>query len=491
VTRATALIGACVAGTVINEHSARLIPKARSMVAILVAVAAVLGGAACRHSGSEPARGPADVLLITVDTLRADHMSLYGYERPTTPHLDRWFGDGAIYERAYSTEANTSPSLVSVLSGLLPQDHGVRLLYQLLPTATRVLPELLPDRYETAAIVSNMVLTDEAIGLADRFDFYDDFVDERESSRAVYERNAARTTDAALRWLAARAESERPVFLWVHYIDPHGPYRPPTDWPRSFTHDVARTIDIDRVPLYQRERGVTDGLTYVDRYDEEIAYTDAEVGRLLDRFAVLRSIDDTLVVFTADHGESMMEHERWFTHGYHVYDEIVRVPLMLRGPGMERGRRTEPASGIDIAPTILRFLGETPPPTMPPVDLRDGMGLTPTRPIFAEATWGGKKQWRAAVTRDEKWMTQVWAPSRATMQQRRYDLVGDPGELSAQAWDPDAPAPRQLVELSRTDPDPAGRPAEYAKGLLLTAPKVAPRVSAEARERLKSLGYVE
>ena len=469
---------------------ANVVAACRGLASLMVVVG-VFGSAACHYPADESARGPADVLLITVDTLRADHLGLYGYERATTPHLDRWFGDGAIYERAYSTEANTSPSLVSILSGQLPQEHGVRLLYQLLPAATRVLSEILPDRYETAAIVSNMVLTDEAIGLASRFDHYDDFVDERESSRAVYERNAARTTDAVLHWLAGRADPARPVFLWVHYIDPHGPYRPPADRPRAFTHAVAQPIDIARVPAYQREPGVTDGLTYVDRYDEEVAYTDAEVGRLLDQFAALRSIDDTLVVFTADHGESMMEHERWFTHGYHVYDEIVRVPLMLRGPGIASARRAEPASGIDIAPTILRFIGAVPPATMRSVDLRDGTGLTATRPVFVEATWGGKKQWRAAVTGDAKWMTQVWAPSRATMQQRHYDLVGDPGELNARPWQPNAPVPRQLVELSRTDPDPAGLPAKYAKGLLLAAPKVAPRVSAEARDRLRSLGYVE
>ena len=127
-------------------------------------------------SASEPetagpsGSGSGDILLVTVDTLRPDHLGIYGYARATSPNLDRWFADGAIFERAYATEANTPPSVVSILTGLLPQEHRVRLFYQLLPQETRLVSELLPPAYQTAAFVSNIVLTDEALGAAGRFD---------------------------------------------------------------------------------------------------------------------------------------------------------------------------------------------------------------------------------------------------------------------------------------------------------------------------------
>ena len=310
------------------------------------------------------------MLLVTIDTLRADHVGLYGYARPTTPRIDAWFREGRVFERAYSTEANTSPSIASVLTGLLPQEHGVRLLHQLLPERNRLLPDLLPARFQTAAVVSNSVLADEAMGMGRRFDHYDDFVDESEPYRRVFERSAEKTTEAAIRWLQEERVPGQPVFLWVHYIDPHGPYHPPPTWPRSFTHATPVPIDVTRLHAYQREPGVTDGLAYVDAYDEEIAYLDASLGRLLDVWASTMEPSRSLAILTADHGESMMEHERWFTHGYHVYEEIVRVPLLMRGAGVPPGRSRMLASGIDVAPTILRFAGVPVPANLRGEDLR-------------------------------------------------------------------------------------------------------------------------
>jgi arylsulfatase len=329
---------------------------------------------------------PRDVLLVTVDTLRADHLGLYGYSRDTSPNLDRWFQHAAIFERAYSAEANTSPSVVSLLTGRLPQDHGVRLLYQLVPEGTILLPDLLSPTYQTAAFVSNPVLSNEAMGISGRFDHYDDFVDE--SGPAFYERNARRTTDAVLQWLREHRDRGRPLFLWVHYIDPHGPYRAPGEWPRKFRHDHPRPIEALAVPTYQRDPEVSDGLEYVDRYDEEIRYVDSEIGRLLDAYAAMAPVDQALIVFTADHGESMMDHEAWFTHGHHVYEEIVRVPLMVRGPTVPRGRYSQVTSGSDVAPTILAFTGATPHHPLPGSDLREGRYLPTDRVVFTEATTG-------------------------------------------------------------------------------------------------------
>ncbi len=456
--------------------------RTRRRAALLAASLAALG--AC---GSEPAR-PGDVILITIDTLRADHVGLYGYPAATTPNLDRWFGDGAIFERAYSTEASTSPSVVSVLSGLYPQEHGVRLFFQLLDEEVPLVTDLLPAAYQTAAFVSNMVLTDEAIGLAGRFDHYDDFVADPEPARKIFERDAARTTDAVLRWLAAGRDPERPLFLWVHYIDPHGPYRPPEE--RRFTAgSPPLPIPIERVPKYMRDIEVTDGNEYVRRYDGEIAHADAEIGRLLDALARAGATDG-LLVLTADHGESMMEHEQWFTHGYQVYDEIVRVPLLLSGPGLETGRCAVPVSGTDVASTILRFAGVEPPDALRGDDLRRAAALDRERIVFAEAT-DDARQWRAAVQGTRKWVVAVEGPGRAIVERRLYELATDPDERSPGAG-PDGASPlAELLQRTGADPDPAGIPGDYREGMRRTSPKVAPDASEEELERLRALGYAE
>jgi arylsulfatase len=448
---------------------------------------------ACLVAGACGGR-PGDVLLITVDTLRPDHLSVLGYPRATTPNLERWFAGGAIFERAYATDASTSPSVVSILGGRLPQEHRVRLYYQLLPDAEQILPDLLPATYQTAAFVSNVVLTDEAMGMAARFDHYDDFVDDvgfTVGAKTVYERDARATTDAALAWLAEGRDPERPLFLWVHYIDPHGPYRPPEDWRPSFTHDRPVPIPGGKVMTYVRDAEVEDALVYVDRYDEEIAYTDAQVGRLLDGYAARAPIDDALVVFTADHGETMTDHELWFAHGYQVYDAIVRVPLLVRGPGVAPGRRTGLVSGIDLVPTILAFAGGRVPAGLDGLDLRRADPIPEDRVVFTEASHFGQ-QWRAAIQRHSKWVVALARGTGTLGEQRRYDLVADPTEQAPTPWQaPDGPAAERLLALSRTDPDPGGLPARYRRGVTLAAPKVSPRADAAARERLRALGYAE
>lgn len=452
---------------------------------------------ACSEAPPPPEPPARNLILVTVDTLRPDHMSLFGYERATTPELERWFADdvAAVYERSYSTEAATAPSVVSVLSGLHPQDHRVRLLQQLVPESTAIVTDMLPETYETAAFVSNAVLSNEAIGIGDRFDHYDDFVDQAEPNRPVYERNARRTTDAVLDWMTRRDDTERPVFLWVHYIDPHGPYLPPEppEWERRYTHPEPETIDTLRVPLYSRIDGVTDGLDYVDRYDEEITYTDREIGRLLEGLdAELNGgLDEALVVFTADHGEAMMDHESWFTHGYHVYEEIVRVPMMVRGvrAGVVPGRTASPVSGVDVVPTLLGAAGVQPPSNVKGADLRRSNLMQAHRVVMIEAS-DNYRQVRGLVRGSHKILAGV-SPEGEITGWGLIDLDADPDEIE---WAPLVTGERlraTLQEMIRRDPDPGGLPSKYAEGVKLTGPKVAPGVEGAQLDRLRKLGYVE
>ncbi|MCP4037732.1 MAG: sulfatase [bacterium] len=444
---------------------------------------------------------PRSIVLISVDTLRPDHLSLYGYARNTSPAIDRYFAQASIYRRAYSAEANTSPSVVSMLTGLYPARHRVRLLYQRIPAEVHVLSDYLSAAgYQTAAVVSNIVLTREAIGLSTRFDHYDDFVDEREGRRLnVYERRASRTTDAAIQWLAESRDPGRPHLLWVHYIDPHGPYAPPEGAiEQPFRSETPHPIDPSRVVPYQRNPKITDGRRYIDRYDDEIAYADAEIGRLLEAYEELPGADESIVVFTADHGENMIEHDIYFNHGHQVWDSIMRVPLMIRWPKAGAQQIDVPVSLVDLAPTLLEAVGY-PPESF--TESFDGKPLHARRlqdsvSLEASGSWGtGQPQtWeyrhhRALVSGQEKWFTSVDRKGEL-IARGRFDLAQDPAETSPQPWHFGAEG-NELLRWFEADPDKAGRPAFAIKGWRIDAPKVAPGRTPEELRALRALGYVE
>lgn len=458
----------------------------RPPAALLAACAAWLAfGGAC-----SPRPVWNDVVLITVDTLRSDRLGLYGYGRGLTPHLDAFFADGLVHERAYATSSSTSPSLVSVLSGLYPGAHGVRLLYQRVPDDVRLVTELLPESFQTAAFVSNVVLTDEALGVADRFDHYDDVVDEKESGRDVYERRAERTTNAAAAWLREHADPGRPLFLWVHYIDPHGPYRAPEPFGGSLRHRGRVPVEPGRILAYMRLPGVSDALDYVDRYDEEVASVDAAVDRLLRTLADERGLERTLVAFTADHGETLAERRFWFQHGWHVYEELVRVPLLLRGPGIEPGRSTTPVSGVDVAPTLLRHAGVEPPAGWSTVDLRHPASAPAERPVFSEATLANGR-WLAAVAGTRKSMLQLY-PDRRLGAALAFDLAAEPGEEPLRLAPQGDALATLLAERAAQDPPLAADTAgAHEHDPRATGPGIDPRVRGQARAQLRALGYLE
>ena len=462
----------------------------------LVAVALIAAGAFCLYLFlSAPEEVPPNILLISIDALRADHLGLYGYERSTSPNVDEVFSQGTVFESAYTVSSKTTPSVISMFTGLLPQNHGIRLLYQRVhPDLITISERLSKAGYQTAGIVSNCVLTEDACQLQTQFEYYDDFVDEKEPYRLIYERGARPTTDAVLRYFRGHFDPQRPFFAWVHYIDPHGPYHPPAFKPVDFTHPEPLPVDVSRIRKYVREPGIDDGLEYIDRYDEEVAYIDAEVGRLLEQLREMGRLEHTLVVFTADHGESMMDHERWFEHSYHVYEELVRVPLAIVGPGFGPARVATPVSLADLAPTLLRAAGVRVPWGL------DGKALSrhpPLRNLFTESRFGNG-QWRCVIRGHEKWMVQIgnWNDRRTYRYHRYYNLREDPAESAPQDWlDTNRAPARALLRLIDKDPDFGRDRREYFTGEYLIEPKVAPGVASDigeqATEKLRALGYVE
>jgi arylsulfatase len=347
-----------------------------------IAATLVLGlvGACGEHAPLTPA---ARVILITCDTLRADHLGCYGYARPTSPNLDRLASEATVYEDAWSAAPLTGPALSSMLAGRLPDEIGVSASNRELMSAEVVtLAEIARDAgVTTAAFVSNGVLRRAPaqqgdIGVQQGFQLFDDALHQKELNRALLERPADDTTNAVLAWLDHSGVDD-PFFLWVHFQDPHGPYTPPPEHLAPFARDPASEPELPagtsqggrgQIPHYQLVGAERRPGPYVDRYDAEIRFFDAELGRLLDGLRARGLYEDSLIVFTADHGESLGEHGYWFSHGEHLHGELVRVPLIVRRPARTRPRSAGTPSPdgaeridrlvmhLDLWPTLVEAL---------------------------------------------------------------------------------------------------------------------------------------
>jgi len=398
--------------------------------------AAGCGRAAGRGIAGAGALRGANVLLITIDTLRQDRVGAYGNRNGLTPNLDRLAAAGVRYAHAFSPAPLTLPAHASMLTGLLPRHHGIHnntkvRLDERVPTLATVLKR---GGYQTGAFVGAFVL-DGRFGLNQGFDEYDDRLPRGERASFHFaERRGAEVVTAAGNWIASAA---RPWFAWVHLFDPHAPYDAPVEYRAG------------RAP-----------------YDAEVAYADAMVGQLLARLSAAHALDSTLVVVTADHGESLGDHGE-MTHGLFAYDSTLAVPL-ITAPPIAAATVDAPVSHTDLMPTILDLLGLAAPGP------NDGLSLVrtppPDRPIYFEAL-------DASLTRG-------WAPLRGIVQggwkyidlpdAELYDLATDPGE-----------------QHNRIDGDPHAdllkRTLRLASGPETAAPRVA--METEAAARLRSLGY--
>ena len=323
-----------------------------------------------------PRAAPPSIALLVIDTLRRDHLGAYGYERATTPGIDRWSRRGLVFDSAYTPVPFTAPAVMSLLTGLYPEHHRVRQVFQRLPPQSLTLPQYLkPSGYHTAAVVSNMVLTNEATGLAGRFDYFDDYVDEPvrwsgTRERPAFERTAERTTDAALAWLTKAKGLGRPLFIWVHCMDPHGPYTPPA---QPFRHDKPVPFDPQRVPAYNRTPGVTDGAEIVDRYDGEIAHTDRAVARFIEAWEREPPGPERRGVDRGPRRDPHGARARAVVHARVQRLAGAGAGAADRGGGRHpQGRREEPVSLLDVVPTLLAIAGHRTPPlsTAGPCSLR-------------------------------------------------------------------------------------------------------------------------
>lgn len=340
---------------------------------ILIAILAVIFGLGLHGCGGY--NQPPNVILIVVDTLRADHLGCYDYRHNTSPNIDQFAQNALLFEYCFAHAPETKSSCASIISGFLPHETRV-LANRVLSPDVDTLAEILQSQgYDTAAVISNYVLR-KGRGFEQGFALYDDTMDDRELVRNWPERIAEGTTSRAIELL--KQNRDKPLFMWIHYQDPHGPYTPPNNFTKEFENPShqPKLLRVNRsvsgqggIPSYQKLGSNTDYHYYASRYDGEIRYLDNEINRLFDTLKQQGFYDNALIVFTSDHGEGMGEHNYYFSHNESLYNGQIHVPLMIRYGKQFKGRRNDFVQHIDLVPTILNILEMTPNPRLRGRDL--------------------------------------------------------------------------------------------------------------------------
>lgn len=395
-----------------------------------------------------------NLVLILIDTIRADRLGVYGYDRDTSPKIDAWAKEATVFEHAYSHAPWTAPSVASIMTSMVPRDHGLVDWDMKLDAQHLTLAEHLQgEGYQTMAAISHVVFR-EALGFQQGFDEYDTTaLDLGHPEKAV---SSKVVTDVAIQQLEGR-RGNQPFFLWAHYFDPHFQYTAhkgltfPRRNPRS-----KRRVD-----------------AWSDTYDSEVKWTDRHVGRLLDYLDRQGLMEDSVVVLVGDHGEEFGDHggER---HSVQLFDEVVRVPFILRAPGVKGGRIAQTIPTSDLGPTVLPLMGVDTPSSFDGAAVPNQGGqlhMADSRPVILEtirfADKRGWVQWPWKLVQDRE-------KNRLTL----YDLNQDPKERRDMGAD--HPEIRNAL-LEKID-------AHYSGGR-----KAAPsrELSDEELEQLKALGYMD
>ena len=470
-----------------------------------------------RIAGAAPAAKRPNVVIVTLDTTRADHTSAYGYARPTTPRLAEMAKQGVRFAAAYAPMATTLPSHTTMFTGLLPRTHGTLKNGLQVDATLPLLSEVLDGAgYRTAAFLSSFAVSSK-FGLQRGFDLYDDdFKDgqckwevtrwEGHKLEGDFCRRGDLTRARTERWLerngylptaapqdgsaaeagakpgkgaattSAPSRQDEPFYVWIHFFDPHNPYDPPAEHAKLFPPQGNPPTELDRD---------------IAKYDAEIHFADQEMGKLLDRLAAAKLLDDTLVIVAGDHGEGLMDHG-WMLHGLQIYEEAVRVPFVVRWPGKVPAGKViaEPVELADITPTVLELTGIAMPKAK---HAPEGLGLAAAmagnatldakRPVLVQRRFYASDSERGVAVKGSKHGLRLgdWKYIEAKEENsfELYDLKSDPGEKKNLATT--RPAERDTL---------ATRLETTLSSTAVAAP--APRaVSEDDARRLEALGYVQ
>jgi arylsulfatase A-like enzyme len=424
----------------------------------------VLAGLVALGCGGAPQQP--DLVLISLDTLRADHLGVYGYMRDTSPHLDAWAAGGAVFERAFAPSGWTLPSHATMFTGLPPGKHGALHAYSRIGEDVVTLAEALREAgYATRGVVSGPFVGTR-FGFAQGFDRYEEF-----RPNEVEEHHAE-----VLRVLGFT--SERPAFFFLHYMVTHSPYSPPDAFD-VFTEgaafpELSRELNDRKQQLQEGTRGISDAEAryLAASYDGEIRFLDAMLGELF-RAIEARDAGRTVVLLTSDHGEEFLDHGS-LVHNDSLYDELIRVPFILRGPQVPAGTRVMTLCGlIDVMPTLLDLAGLEASEAQEGRSVFERDAAARTKPRLLELLTGepfvGRHLTHAGLrTADAKLVVDLRTGDRAF-----YDVARDPGERrNLYPHDPRVPA--------------------LEAALRREAPRAAERIDLDEAdlEALRELGYV-
>lgn len=473
-----------------SELSRRASGRAVPALADWLAGGAVLGlilglvltlSTPAQGGGGTPGAEAPNVLIVTIDTLRTDRLSAYGYERPTSPKIDRLLDRGARFTDARTPEPLTNPALSSMITALYPHEHGGTRNGLKMRRGLPSLPGLLADRgYQTAAFVGNWTLRDRVSGLGEHFETYEEVLTQKRWFGLFKgEADAADLTDQALAWLDSHGGRRRPFLLWVHYVEPHAPY--------VFHEQFAERLGIEASHGKPSKS---------DRYDTEIAFVDQEVGRLLEAVETNPRLDGrTVIVFASDHGESLGEHGYW-GHGRNLHEPNLHIPFGVTWPGRIEPRVIDdPASLIDTAATVLGLLDDqvpelqTPPlfhgSDWSPVLLGRGQA-DPERTTWFQAHKGAVLTAREAENARSTGLLEVGLMARGMKEildvesetLKVYDLGEDPAELQPLVHG-EAPTSDELATWYQ----------QVTTGLEKAGTFPPPALDDESVQQLKALGY--
>jgi arylsulfatase A-like enzyme len=425
----------------------------------------------------ESASSRPSIVVITVDALRADHLGSYGYPKATSPNIDRLMSHGLRFKRAWTPEPLTAPAMCSMVTGLEPHVHAATRNGLRMQPGLNSLPKILADKgWRTAAFVGTWTLKDNLTLLGEHFETYGERLERRRwfgilNSEATCED----VTDDALDWMGEERKKgpEKPFFLWVHYIEPHAPYR--------FHSEYADRLGVN-----------DDKLTKKDRYDTEIAAVDESIARLLKGLLQVVDDKDLVVVFTADHGESLGEHDYW-GHGRYLYEPSLRIPLSIVWPGVIPARTvSSQATLLDIMPTLLELVGVEVSADLPgkswaktargaeELEERTGCYQAHRGAVHGGTHDDDRKRskgllWVGVINGDRKEIIKV---NRQLIQ--IYDLATDPGELENLAPVDAKPSDAVAACLARV-----------ADGLGSLDTLATRKLDDQTVEQLRALGYLE
>ncbi len=447
----------------------------------VVTVACVVAGGLSLRAPARAAAPKPNVIVVLVDALRADILGAYGYKkRATTPNLDRFAGRSVVWENALSQNAWTVPCVASTFTGVDSQAHRT-LRYQAkeniemdtLSLAHNTIAEQFQSAgYTTAAFLKSVVI-DSSRGFSQGFDTFK-VVGGKDQAWGY---SAGQLNDVALPWIASQKGAAKPFFVYLHFMDVHSPYKAPEPYYTKYKVGESKLTGAHNEIEAMAKANIVPTAGDIERlyglYDAEMEYMDAEFGRLMTELIKSGLESNTIVVFTADHGEAFYEHQQWF-HG-NLYQENIRIPMILKIPGVAAGRMTGYSQQIDLAPTLAELAGVALSPDWMGHSQVPGMkaGRAVTDVVYSEYI-----EQRTVVDPNGMKLIVNDGPTKL------YDLAADPNETKNLATSRGADVTRLRALLD----------ARFAKGKAAGAkfPASAPStLSAEQVEALKALGYLE